>query len=67
MAGFGDEMPALDGLRRGHGIIGTIAATGIGEIVNDVDADRAARSREHELVKALIARAAEGGRAHRSA
>ena len=28
VAGFGDEMPVLQGFRRGHGIIGTIAADG---------------------------------------
>ena len=29
----------LPGLSRGHGIVGTVAAAGVGEIVNDVDAD----------------------------
>lgn len=54
VAAFGDEMPVLQGFRRGHGIIGTIAATGTGEIVNEVDADPR-RITEHNTVKALIA------------
>jgi serine phosphatase RsbU (regulator of sigma subunit) len=54
VAGFGDEMPVLQGFHRGRGIVGTIAATGIGEIVNDVDADPR-RITEHNTVKALIA------------
>jgi sigma-B regulation protein RsbU (phosphoserine phosphatase) len=54
VAGFGDEMPVLQGFRRGHGIIGTIAQTGVGEIVNDVDLD-SRRITEHTSVKALIA------------
>lgn len=54
VAAFGDQMPVLQGFRRGRGIIGTIAATGIGEIVNDVDADPR-RVTDHTEVKALIA------------
>jgi sigma-B regulation protein RsbU (phosphoserine phosphatase) len=54
VAGFGDEMPVLRGFRRGHGIVGTIAQTGVGEIVNDVDLDPR-RVIEHTTVKALIA------------
>jgi sigma-B regulation protein RsbU (phosphoserine phosphatase) len=54
VAAFGDEMPALQGFQKGRGIVGTIAATGIGEIVNDVDADPR-RVTEHTEVKALIA------------
>jgi len=54
VAAFGDEMPVLQGFRRGHGIIGTIAATGVGEIVNDVDTDPR-RVTERNGVKALIA------------
>ncbi|MCC7035049.1 MAG: SpoIIE family protein phosphatase [Acidobacteria bacterium] len=54
VAAFGDEMPVLQGFRRGHGIVGTIAATGVGEIVNDVDRDPR-RVTEHTEVKALIA------------
>lgn len=54
VAAFGDEMPVVQGLRRGHGIIGTIVASGVGEIVNDVDAD-ARRVIDGTEVKALIA------------
>jgi serine phosphatase RsbU (regulator of sigma subunit)/putative methionine-R-sulfoxide reductase with GAF domain len=54
VAAFGDQMPVLQGFHRGRGIIGTIAATGIGEIVNDVDADPR-RVTDHTEVKALIA------------
>jgi serine phosphatase RsbU (regulator of sigma subunit) len=53
ITGFGDELPALGGFRRGVGIIGAIAASGIGEIVNDVDAD-ARRVVEHTSIKALV-------------
>jgi len=54
VAGFGDEMPVLQGFQKGRGIVGTIAATGVGEVVNDVDADPR-RITEHNTVKALIA------------
>jgi len=36
---FGDELPGLSGFVRGSGIAGTVAATGVGEIVNDVMGD----------------------------
>ena len=39
VAAFGDELPGLSGFRRGTGIAGTVAATGVGEIVNDVMGD----------------------------
>jgi putative methionine-R-sulfoxide reductase with GAF domain len=39
LAGFGDELPRRSGVRVGHGVIGTVAATGIAEVVNDVHAD----------------------------
>ena len=38
-ASFGDELPGLSGFMRGKGIAGTVAATGVGEIVNDVLGD----------------------------
>ncbi len=38
-AAFGDELPGLSGFTRGQGIAGTVAATGVGEIVNDVLSD----------------------------
>lgn len=39
VAAFGDELPSLSQLVRGQGILGTVAATGVGEIVNDVVGD----------------------------
>ena len=53
IASFGDEMPGLTGFRSGPGIIGAIAASGNGEIVNDVDSD-ARRIVEQTSIKALI-------------
>jgi serine phosphatase RsbU (regulator of sigma subunit) len=53
LAGFGDELPAMRGFRRGEGITGAVAASGIGEVVNDVDAD-ARRTISHTAIKALI-------------
>lgn len=54
LAAFGDEMPALPEFRRGEGILGTITATGVGEVVNDVDADPR-RLLVDNTVKALVA------------
>ena len=53
IASFGDEMPSLRGFRRGAGIVGAIAASGNGEIVEDVDRDPR-RAIEHTSVKALV-------------
>lgn len=53
IAGFGDEMPGLRGFRAGVGIVGSVAARGSGEIVNDVDTDPR-RAVEHTPIKALI-------------
>jgi sigma-B regulation protein RsbU (phosphoserine phosphatase) len=53
IAAFGDELASMTGFRRGHGIVGAVAETGIGEVVNDVDHD-ARRVVEHTAVKALI-------------
>jgi serine phosphatase RsbU (regulator of sigma subunit) len=39
VAAFGDELPSLSHFTRGQGILGTVAATGVGEIVNDVVGD----------------------------
>ena len=36
---FGDELPGVSGFTRGTGIAGTVAATGVGEIVNDLMGD----------------------------
>jgi sigma-B regulation protein RsbU (phosphoserine phosphatase) len=53
IASFGDEMPRLHGFQRGSGIVGTIAASGNGEIVEDVDRDPR-RAIEHTSIKALV-------------
>jgi sigma-B regulation protein RsbU (phosphoserine phosphatase) len=53
LAAFGDEMPDIEGLRRGSGIVGTVAATGNGEIVNDVEQD-ARRVVAGTIIRALI-------------
>ena len=53
IAGSGDEFPAATGIRRGHGILGAVAAVGVGEIVNDVDHDER-RVSETTTLKALI-------------
>ena len=54
VAGFGEELPRLTGFARGRGIIGAVAASGIGEVVNDVDGDPR-RAVEHTTIKALFA------------
>ena len=53
VAAFGDEMTALQGFERGRGIVGAVAASGVGEIVNDVDSDPR-RVTEQTSLKALI-------------
>jgi len=53
IASSGDEMTALAGFHKGRGILGAIAASGIGEIVNDVDSDPR-RVTEQTSLKALI-------------
>ncbi len=53
IAAFGDEMSTLTEFRSGPGIIGAIAASGNGEIVNDVDSD-VRRIIEQTSIKALI-------------
>jgi serine phosphatase RsbU (regulator of sigma subunit) len=53
IAGFGDELPVLRGFQRGAGIIGSVAQSGSGEIVNEVDNDPR-RVVEHTSIKALI-------------
>jgi len=60
VSGFGDEMPLLEGFRTGHGIIGAIVATGVAEIVNDVDQDTR-RAVEHTTIKAFISAALRVG------
>jgi serine phosphatase RsbU (regulator of sigma subunit) len=39
LAGFGPALPHLIGFKRGTGVIGAVAASGVAEIVNDVEAD----------------------------
>lgn len=39
VAAFGDVLSTIGDFRRGEGIIGTVAATGIAEVVDDVDGD----------------------------
>lgn len=53
VAAFGDEMPALRGFRLGRGIVGAVAQSGNGELVNDVDKDPR-RITEQTSMKALI-------------
>ena len=53
IAAFGEEMTALEGFQRGRGIVGAVAASGVGEIVNDVDSDPR-RVTERTALKALI-------------
>jgi sigma-B regulation protein RsbU (phosphoserine phosphatase) len=53
LGGFGDELPALSGFRKGHGILGAVVASGVAEIVNDVDADPR-RVIEQTRLKALL-------------
>lgn len=60
LAAFGDEMAAVSGLQAGHGILGTVAATGVGEIVNDVDLD-ARRVVARTGIRALIVSALRVG------
>jgi serine phosphatase RsbU (regulator of sigma subunit) len=53
VASFGDEMPTLQGFRRGRGIVGAVAQSGNGELVNDVDKDPR-RVLDQTTMKALI-------------
>ncbi len=53
LAGFGEALPHLTGFRVGEGIIGAIAASGIAEIVNDVDGD-SRRIKDGTGVRSLV-------------
>jgi putative methionine-R-sulfoxide reductase with GAF domain len=53
LAGFGGALPHLTGFERGKGVIGSIAASGIAEIVNDVASDPR-RVRDGTAVHALM-------------
>ena len=55
VASFGDEMHSPNGLRRGTGILGTVAASGIGEIVNDAHLDARDIARETTLRALIVA------------
>jgi serine phosphatase RsbU (regulator of sigma subunit) len=55
VAGFGEEMARVPALHRGVGIIGGVAATGVAEIVNDVDADDRRAVRDTALRALVIA------------
>jgi serine phosphatase RsbU (regulator of sigma subunit) len=39
IAAVGDDVPCLQAVPSGEGIVGTVAATGVGEVVNDADLD----------------------------
>lgn len=52
-AGFGDVLPGLTGFRRGLGIVGAIADTGVAEIVNDVEHDPR-RAVQQTALKSLL-------------
>ncbi len=60
VAAFGDELPGLSGFARGKGIVGTVAATGVGEIVNDV-LDDPRRVNAVIDVRSLVCAPVEGG------
>lgn len=54
VAGFGEEVPRITGFQVGRGIVGTVAATGVSEIVNDLEEDARRQTRDTTL-QALIA------------
>jgi serine phosphatase RsbU (regulator of sigma subunit) len=53
IAAVGDDVPCLQAVPCGEGIVGAVAVTGVGEIVNDVNLD-ARRYAEFAGVRALI-------------
>lgn len=55
VAGFGDELARVPALHRGVGIIGGVAATGVAEVVNDVDVDDRRAVRDTTLRALVIA------------
>lgn len=55
VASFGDGTTRLPTLARGAGIIGGVAATGVAEVVNDVDADERRAVRDTTLRALVIA------------
>src|SRR5262245_66540227 len=63
IAGFGGSLPHLTGFTRGVGIIGSITASGVAEIVNDVD-DDPRRIKDGTNIRALLCaptKVGEGG------
>jgi serine phosphatase RsbU (regulator of sigma subunit)/putative methionine-R-sulfoxide reductase with GAF domain len=60
VAGFGDELPALQGFHAGRGILGAVAASGVAEIVNDI-ADDPRRVTEQTALRALLGAALRVG------
>ena len=55
VAGFGEEMARVPALHRGVGIIGGVVATGVAEVVNDVDEDDRRAVRDTTLCALVIA------------
>jgi sigma-B regulation protein RsbU (phosphoserine phosphatase) len=53
IAGFGDSMPSFSGFRRGAGIVGAVAETGIAEVVDDVPNDPR-RAVQQTAIQSLI-------------
>lgn len=60
VAGFGDELPALQGFHAGRGILGAVAASGVAEIVNDIEVDPRRVTEQTEL-RALMGAALRVG------
>jgi len=54
-AGFGAVLPALTGFRRGMGILGSVAESGVAEIVNDVAEDPRRAVQQTAIVSLLCA------------
>ena len=53
VAGFGDSMPLFSGFRRGVGIVGAVAETGVAEVVDDVQND-ARRAVQQTAIQSLL-------------
>jgi len=62
LALFGDRFARIGSFQRGVGIVGTVAATGIAEVVDDIDTDPR-RVVDGTGLRSLILRAAQGWRA----
>ena len=55
IAGFGGELTTLEGYRRGVGIVGAVAASGVGEIVNETASDPRRIRNQTEIVTLICA------------